>query len=44
VLGRHVADLVLDGVPTPGLEQFHPSRFTTGTEIKGGYGRARILG
>lgn len=44
VLGRHVADLVLDGVPAPGLGQFQPSRFDQGAEIKGGYGRARILG
>lgn len=44
VLGRYVADLVLDGVPDPGLDAFHPRRFLTGEELRGGYGRARILG
>ncbi len=44
VMGRHVADLVLDGNPSPGLAEFHPDRFAAGAEVKGGYGRARILG
>jgi glycine/D-amino acid oxidase-like deaminating enzyme len=44
ILGKHVADLVLDGVADPGLTEFHPDRFATGTLVSGGYGRARILG
>jgi glycine/D-amino acid oxidase-like deaminating enzyme len=43
-LGRHVADLILDETPAPGLAEFHPGRFAAGAEVKGGYGRARILG
>jgi len=44
VLGRYVADLVLDGVADPGLDAFHPRRFLTGEGLSGGYGSARILG
>ena len=44
ILGRHIADLLLDGVGDPGLRAFHPDRFGTGNHLVGGYGRARILG
>lgn len=44
MLGRYVADLVLDGSGDPGLTAFHPDRFLTGDHVRGGYGRARILG
>lgn len=44
-LGRHVARLVLDGVPAePQLDAFRPQRFAQGEEIRRGYGRALILG
>ena len=43
-LGRHVADLVQDADVDPGLEQFHPRRFTEHHELAAGYGDARILG
>lgn len=43
-LGRHVADLVMETAPDPGLEQFRPGRFAAGARLAAGYGRARILG
>jgi sarcosine oxidase, subunit beta len=43
-LGRHVADLVMQDSPDPGLEQFHPKRFDSGAPLAAGYGSARILG
>ena len=43
-LGRHVADLVMETSPDPGLEQFRPDRFDSGAGLAAGYGEARILG
>lgn len=43
-LGRHIADLVTGARTDPGLDQFHPRRFTSGQVLTGGYGAARILG
>ncbi len=43
-LGRHVADLILQGKPDAELEQFDPFRFTRGASLAAGYGTARILG
>jgi sarcosine oxidase subunit beta len=43
-LGGHVADLVMDGSPDPGLAQFHPRRFEKSEGLAAGYGEARILG
>lgn len=43
-LGTHVADLVMGKPVDPGLEQFHPRRFTDGRLIEAGYGAAKILG
>lgn len=42
-LGRYVASMVT-GSPDPGLEQFHPRRFTEGRALRAGYGAARIIG
>jgi len=42
-LGAHVAAMVM-GEQIPGLEQFHPSRFTGAQTLTAGYGEARILG
>jgi sarcosine oxidase subunit beta len=43
-LGGHVADLVMDRSPDPGLAQFHPGRFEKSEGLAAGYGEARILG
>ena len=41
MLGKYVADLMLDSIGDPGLGEFHPDRFTTGSLVSGGYGRAQ---
>jgi glycine/D-amino acid oxidase-like deaminating enzyme len=43
-LGRHLADLVTGADIDPGLEQFHPRRFSEELVLQAGYGDARILG
>lgn len=43
-LGRHLADLVTGAEVDPGLEQFHPRRFSEELALQAGYGDARILG
>ena len=43
-LGRHLADLVTGAEVDPGLEQFHPRRFSEEMSLQAGYGDARILG
>ncbi|HEX5948714.1 MAG TPA: FAD-dependent oxidoreductase [Actinomycetota bacterium] len=43
-LGRHVADLVVGDAVDPGLRDFDPFRFASGTELPAGFGRSRILG
>jgi glycine/D-amino acid oxidase-like deaminating enzyme len=43
-LGRHLADLVTGAEVDPGLEQFHPRRFSEQLALQAGYGDARILG
>ena len=43
-LGRHLADLVTGAEVDPGLEQFHPRRFSEKVALRSGYGDARILG
>jgi glycine/D-amino acid oxidase-like deaminating enzyme len=43
-LGRHVADLVLGERWDPGIDQFHPNRFSAAASLAAGYGDARILG
>jgi glycine/D-amino acid oxidase-like deaminating enzyme len=43
-LGRHLADLVTGAEVDPGLEQFHPRRFSEELTLQAGYGDARILG
>jgi sarcosine oxidase subunit beta len=43
-LGRHLADLVTGADVDPGLEQFHPRRFSEELVLQAGYGDARILG
>ena len=43
-LGRHLADLVTGAEVDPGLEQFHPRRFSRRWRCGAGYGDARILG
>jgi sarcosine oxidase subunit beta len=43
-LTRYIADLALDGVGDPRLEQFSPRRFDDGAALAAGFGAARILG
>jgi sarcosine oxidase, subunit beta len=43
-LGRHVADLVMGERWDPGIDQFHPNRFSAEATLAAGYGDARILG
>ena len=43
-IGGHVARMILDDDPDPGLAQFHPRRFEQDALISAGYGEARILG
>ncbi|WP_320668679.1 NAD(P)/FAD-dependent oxidoreductase [Patulibacter defluvii] len=43
-LGRRIADLLVGADPDPGLAQFSPERFATGSTLAAGFGAARILG
>lgn len=43
-LGRHVAELILEGAADPGLLEFDPFRFDRGRSLEAGFGAARILG
>ncbi len=42
--GRHVADVVTDDDPDPGMRQFRPQRFTDGEQLSSGWHEAKILG
>ena len=43
-LGAHVAGLVMDDEPDPGLTAFSPARFGDGSLLAAGFGGNRILG
>jgi sarcosine oxidase subunit beta len=43
-LGRHVAELLVEGTADPGLIDFDPFRFQRGRSLEAGFGAARILG
>jgi sarcosine oxidase, subunit beta len=43
-LGSHVADLLTNARPDPGLAAFDPFRFERGSELAAGFRDARILG